>query len=69
MALYCLFGNVISVRSVTLPVAQRDALLLRFADAKVWFLKKKQVWNLTHYLIFNILSITKDYFFLMIYLH
>ena len=49
MTPYSLFGNVMSMRSVTLPGAQRDALLLRFADAEVWFLKKKQVWKLTRY--------------------
>ena len=37
LASYSLFGNVMSMRSVTLPGAQRDALLLSFADAKVWF--------------------------------
>ena len=35
LASYSLFGNVMSMRSVTLPGAQRDALLLSFADAKV----------------------------------
>ena len=35
LASYSLFGNVMSMKSVTLPGAQRDALLLSFADAKV----------------------------------
>ena len=37
LASYSLFGNVMSMKSVTLPGAQRDALLLSFADAKVLY--------------------------------
>ena len=35
LATYSLFGNIASMKSVRLPGAQRDALLLGFADAKV----------------------------------
>lgn len=35
LATFSLFGNVMSMKSVRLPGATKDALLLAFADAKV----------------------------------
>lgn len=38
LASFSLFGNVMSMKSVRLPGAQKDALLLAFSDAKVFFI-------------------------------